>query len=78
MLAQARRSLDIPFIQGMAEDLPLADASVDFITMGYALRHVAVTDGHFATFTGVEAGGWTRCCCWRSAARPTRRLRGIP
>jgi SAM-dependent methyltransferase len=41
MLAEARRTLDIPLVQGMAEDLPLADASVDFITMGYALRHVA-------------------------------------
>ena len=41
MLAEARRSLDIPLIQGRAEDLPLADESVDFVTMGYALRHVS-------------------------------------
>ena len=41
MLAEARRNLGIPLIQGRAEDLPIADQSVDFVTMGYALRHVA-------------------------------------
>ena len=41
MLAVARRSLTIPLVQGQAEALPLADVSVDFVSMGYALRHVA-------------------------------------
>jgi demethylmenaquinone methyltransferase/2-methoxy-6-polyprenyl-1,4-benzoquinol methylase len=41
MLAEARRTLEIPLIQGTAEHLPLVDASVDFLTMGYALRHAA-------------------------------------
>jgi demethylmenaquinone methyltransferase/2-methoxy-6-polyprenyl-1,4-benzoquinol methylase len=40
MLAQARRMLTIPLIQGRAEALPIADASVDLVTMGYAVRHV--------------------------------------
>ncbi|HEY4172070.1 MAG TPA: class I SAM-dependent methyltransferase [Rhodopila sp.] len=41
MLRAARLRLDIPLIQAAAEALPLADASVDFVTMGYALRHVS-------------------------------------
>jgi demethylmenaquinone methyltransferase / 2-methoxy-6-polyprenyl-1,4-benzoquinol methylase len=41
MLAIARGKLDIPVVQGVAEQLPIADASADFVTMGYALRHVA-------------------------------------
>ena len=41
MLTTAQRSLSIPFIQGYVERLPFSDDSVDFVTMGYALRHVA-------------------------------------
>lgn len=41
MLAQARKSLGIPLVQGAAETLPLADGVADFVTMGYALRHVS-------------------------------------
>jgi demethylmenaquinone methyltransferase/2-methoxy-6-polyprenyl-1,4-benzoquinol methylase len=40
MLAEARRKLVIPLIQGRAEALPVADASMDFLTLGYALRHI--------------------------------------
>jgi demethylmenaquinone methyltransferase/2-methoxy-6-polyprenyl-1,4-benzoquinol methylase len=59
MLAEARRTLDIPLVQGMAEDLPLADASVDFITMGYALRHVADLTATFREFHRVLRPGGT-------------------
>ena len=41
MLQQAVRSVHIPVIQGVAERLPLPDAYFDFLSMGYALRHVA-------------------------------------
>lgn len=41
MLAQARRDLAIPLVLGRIEQLPIADNSVDFYTVGYALRHVA-------------------------------------
>jgi demethylmenaquinone methyltransferase/2-methoxy-6-polyprenyl-1,4-benzoquinol methylase len=41
MLAIAQANLGIPLIQGAAEALPLAAAIADFVTMGYALRHVA-------------------------------------
>jgi demethylmenaquinone methyltransferase/2-methoxy-6-polyprenyl-1,4-benzoquinol methylase len=40
MLAQARRKLAILLIQGAAEELPVADASIDFLTLGYALRNI--------------------------------------
>lgn len=41
MLAIARKKLGISLIQGTAEALPLADGVADFVTMGYAVRHVA-------------------------------------
>jgi demethylmenaquinone methyltransferase/2-methoxy-6-polyprenyl-1,4-benzoquinol methylase len=39
MLEEAR-PLGIPLIQGAAEALPFADSSIDFLTVGYALRHI--------------------------------------
>ena len=41
MLVIAHRNLGIPLIQATAEALPLASGIADFVTMGYALRHVA-------------------------------------
>jgi demethylmenaquinone methyltransferase/2-methoxy-6-polyprenyl-1,4-benzoquinol methylase len=41
MLAIAQSKLGIPLIQAAAEALPLPTASVDFVAMGYALRHIA-------------------------------------
>src|SRR5262245_31559666 len=40
MLAEARKKLAARFVQGRAEALPFAERSFDFLTMGYALRHV--------------------------------------
>ncbi|HCK82383.1 MAG TPA: class I SAM-dependent methyltransferase [Candidatus Competibacter sp.] len=41
MLREVRRLLDIPLVQGLMEQLPVADACCDMVSMGYALRHVA-------------------------------------
>lgn len=42
MLRQARAAgTSMPLVRGLAESLPLANDSFDFLTMGYALRHVA-------------------------------------
>ena len=43
MLAQARRAVPswVTLTQGEAEALPVPDASVDFVSMGYAVRHVS-------------------------------------
>jgi demethylmenaquinone methyltransferase/2-methoxy-6-polyprenyl-1,4-benzoquinol methylase len=47
MLAIARKKLRIPLIQAAAEALPLAPGIADFVTMGYALRHVADLEAAF-------------------------------
>jgi demethylmenaquinone methyltransferase/2-methoxy-6-polyprenyl-1,4-benzoquinol methylase len=59
MLKEARRKLDIPLIQGTAEALPLADESVDFVVMGYAIRHIADLDACFNEFRRVLRRGGT-------------------
>jgi demethylmenaquinone methyltransferase / 2-methoxy-6-polyprenyl-1,4-benzoquinol methylase len=41
MLQQARKTLAIPLVQGTVEELPFAADHFDFLSMGYALRHVA-------------------------------------
>jgi demethylmenaquinone methyltransferase/2-methoxy-6-polyprenyl-1,4-benzoquinol methylase len=45
MLSIARARLGIALVQGAAEALPLASACADFVTMGYALRHIADLHG---------------------------------
>jgi demethylmenaquinone methyltransferase/2-methoxy-6-polyprenyl-1,4-benzoquinol methylase len=41
MMRQAVASLHIRAIQGVGEQLPIDDASFDFVSMGYALRHLS-------------------------------------
>ena len=48
MLAEARRTLGGGFVQGMAERLPFRGDHFDFLSMGYALRHVTDLDVTFA------------------------------
>jgi len=57
MLAEARRGLAIPLIRARAEALPLADASFDFLSMGYALRHVPDLGAAFAEYRRVLRPG---------------------
>ena len=57
MLAQARQALAIPLVQARAEALPLGDASFDFVTMGYALRHVPDLVATFAEYRRVLRPG---------------------
>lgn len=47
MLCIAHKNLAIPLIQGAAEVLPIADDCADFVTIGYALRHVADLESVF-------------------------------
>ena len=72
MLAVARSKLGIPLIQGTAEKLPFADDSFDFLTMGYALRHVADLVDTFREFHRVLRPGGTVLVL--EIARPTKRL----
>ena len=41
MLRQAQKTLAISLVQGRVEELPFATDHFDFLSMGYALRHVA-------------------------------------
>ncbi|MCB1771846.1 MAG: class I SAM-dependent methyltransferase [Candidatus Competibacteraceae bacterium] len=57
MLAEVRRLLNSPLIQGLMEQLPVADESFDFVSMGYALRHVADLNVTFREFHRVLRPG---------------------
>lgn len=53
MLAVARKKLQVEIVQATADAIPLEDARFDFITMGYALRHVADLEGTFREYSRV-------------------------
>jgi demethylmenaquinone methyltransferase/2-methoxy-6-polyprenyl-1,4-benzoquinol methylase len=53
MLDVARTKLNAHFVQGRAEALPFPDNSFDFLTMGYALRHVTDLETTFREFRRV-------------------------
>ncbi|WP_338663474.1 class I SAM-dependent methyltransferase [Pararoseomonas sp. SCSIO 73927] len=60
MLAEARKSLPgVTLVQGRAERIPLPDGSMDFLSMGYALRHVADLGAAFAEYRRVLRPGGT-------------------
>ncbi|WP_426958518.1 class I SAM-dependent methyltransferase [Muricoccus radiodurans] len=77
MLAEARKNLPgVTLLRGKAEAIPLADASVDFLSMGYALRHVADLHAAFAEYRRVLRPGGTLLIL--EIGRPESRLaRGI-
>lgn len=57
MLAAARLPSGVTLLEGTAEKLPLPDACVDFVSMGYALRHVSDLAAAFAEFRRVLKPG---------------------
>ena len=59
MLAEARKRLPITLVQGVAEKLPIRDACADFVTMGYALRHVSDLESTFREYLRVLKPGGT-------------------
>lgn len=59
MLDEVRRQLDLPLIQGLMEQVPVADACFDLVSMGYALRHVADLQVTFREFHRVLRPGGT-------------------
>lgn len=54
-----RKGLSASLTQGLAEHLPFRDASFDFVTMGYAIRHVPDLRATFAEFFRVLKPGGT-------------------
>lgn len=73
MIAACRAALAMPLIRGEAEHLPLADASVDAITLGYALRHMGDLTALFAECRRVLRPGGIFLILEKT--RPTTRLR---
>lgn len=59
MLVEARQQVTVPLIQGYVEDIPVKDDFSDFITMGYALRHVSDFGSAFSEFLRVLRPGGT-------------------
>jgi len=59
MLVEARQQVPVPLIQGYVEDVPVKSDFADFITMGYALRHVSDFGSAFAEFFRVLRPGGT-------------------
>jgi demethylmenaquinone methyltransferase/2-methoxy-6-polyprenyl-1,4-benzoquinol methylase len=59
MLIEARKYVDIPMLLGVVEALPVADEFADFVTMGYALRHITDLRETFREFLRVLKPGGT-------------------
>lgn len=59
MIAESRKTVPCVHHQATAENLPVADQSFDFLTMGFALRHVDDLDATFREFRRVLKDGGT-------------------
>ena len=76
MLEVARARLALPLVQGRAEALPFPDGCFDFVTIGYALRHMEELGLTFGEFLRVLRPGGTLLIL--EIARPeTRFARGF-
>lgn len=73
MRSRARRHLGIEAIEGLAEALPFNEPSFDFVSMGYALRHVADLHLAFSEFHRVLRPGGRLCVL--EITRPHGRVR---
>jgi demethylmenaquinone methyltransferase/2-methoxy-6-polyprenyl-1,4-benzoquinol methylase len=61
MLRAARLPAGVGKVQGPAERLPFGDRTFDFVSMGFALRHVADLEAIFAEYRRVLRPGGTVC-----------------
>ncbi|HVN76922.1 MAG TPA: class I SAM-dependent methyltransferase [Thermoanaerobaculaceae bacterium] len=61
MLLEARRQLRLGGVLGLGEQIPIADASFDFLSMGYGLRHLADLTVAFREFLRVLKPGGKVC-----------------
>lgn len=73
MVAEARRNLTVTTVMGIAEQLPLADSQFDFLSMGYALRHLSDLSSAFREFRRVLKPGGRICLL--EITRPRNMLR---
>ena len=77
MMRRAKERLGIETVAGTAESLPLPDATFDFVSMGYALRHVEDLNSAFREFHRVLKPGGGRLCILESTRPRTRLGRGF-
>jgi demethylmenaquinone methyltransferase/2-methoxy-6-polyprenyl-1,4-benzoquinol methylase len=75
MLAQAGQ-LEIPLVRALGERLPVRDGAFDFVSMGYALRHVADLGALFAEMRRVLKPGGIACVL--EITRPRSRFVSVP
>jgi len=72
MLAELRKKLNVETIEAYAESIPLPENHVDFVSMGYALRHVGDLDQAFGEYLRVLRPGGRACIM--EISRPESRL----
>ena len=72
MLAELRKKVTVRTIEGYAESIPLPDTLVDFVSMGYALRHVGDLNQAFSEYLRVLKPGGRVCIM--EISRPRNRL----
>jgi demethylmenaquinone methyltransferase / 2-methoxy-6-polyprenyl-1,4-benzoquinol methylase len=73
MLAEAERCPGLATVTGVADALPLQSETFDFVSMGYALRHVEDLAAAFAEFYRVLKPGGVVCIL--EITRPEGRVR---
>lgn len=61
MMAQAKLPEGVKLVEGIAEAIPSPDANYDFLSMGYALRHISDLSLAFAEFHRVLKPGGKLC-----------------
>lgn len=61
MMACAKLPPGVTLVQGAAEQLPFDDAQFDFLSMGYALRHISDLSAAFGEFLRVLRPGGRLC-----------------
>ena len=73
MMSKARLPSGVRLVQGRAEAIPLGDRSVDFLSMGYALRHLSDLRAAFSEFHRVLKPGGRICLL--EISRPEGRVK---
>lgn len=73
MLQSAKLPAGVELVEGRAEEIPFPDNSFDFLSMGYALRHISDLSVAFAEFHRVLKPGGK--ICMLEITRPEGRIR---